>query len=52
MSGAMRPSGSRMAQSYEFFKDLLPPVRWVNAEFRHYPIVLSAVRGAKGAFGE
>jgi hypothetical protein len=30
--------------SYEFFKDLLPPLHWVNAEFRHYPIVLSAPR--------
>src|SRR5690349_20363527 len=31
---AMRqPNGA----SYEFFKDLLPPVRWVTAEFRHYP---------------
>jgi hypothetical protein len=30
--------------SYEFFKDLLPPLYWVNAEFRHYPIVLSAPR--------
>jgi hypothetical protein len=28
--------------SYEFFKDLLPPLRYVNTEFRHYPIVLSA----------
>src|SRR5262249_60242741 len=28
--------------SYEFFKDLLPPVRYVNTAFRHYPIVLSA----------
>jgi hypothetical protein len=38
---AMRqPNGA----SYEFFKDLLPPVRWVNAEFRDYPIVLSAPR--------
>ena len=27
--------------SYEFFKDLLPPLRYVNTEFRHYPIVLS-----------
>src|SRR5437870_3624845 len=26
--------------SYEFFKDLLPPLRYVNTEFRHYPIVL------------
>jgi hypothetical protein len=30
--------------SYEFFADLLPPLRWVNTEFRHYPIVLSAPR--------
>jgi hypothetical protein len=38
---AMRqPNGA----SYEFFKDLLPPLRWVNAEFHHYPIVLSAPR--------
>src|SRR4051812_37757958 len=30
---AMRqPDGA----SYEFFKDLLPPLRWVNTEFRHY----------------
>lgn len=28
--------------SYEFFKELLPPLRYVNAAFRHYPIVLSA----------
>src|SRR5688572_30300678 len=28
--------------SYEFFKDRLPPLRWVNTDFRHYPIVLSA----------
>jgi hypothetical protein len=38
---AMRqPDGA----SYEFFKDLLPPLRWVNTEFRYYPIVLSAPR--------
>jgi len=38
---AMRePNGA----SYEFFKDLLPPLRWVNTDFRHYPIVLSAPR--------
>jgi hypothetical protein len=35
-----QPNGA----SYEFFKGLLPPVRWVNAEFHHYPIVLSAPR--------
>jgi len=28
--------------SYEFFRDLLPPLRYVNTEFRHYPIVLGA----------
>jgi hypothetical protein len=28
--------------SYEFFRGLLPPLRYVNTEFRHYPIVLSA----------
>jgi hypothetical protein len=35
-----QPNGA----SYEFFENLLPPVRWVNTEFRHYPIVLSAPR--------
>jgi hypothetical protein len=41
---AMRqPNGA----SYEFFKDLLPPVRWVNAQFHHYPIVLSAPRALR-----
>ena len=36
---AMRqPNGA----SYEFFKDLLPPPRYVHADFRYYPIVLSA----------
>jgi hypothetical protein len=33
-----QPNGA----SYEFFKDLLPPLRYANTEFRHYPIVLSA----------
>jgi hypothetical protein len=33
-----RPEGP----TYEFFADLLPPLRYVNAEFRHYPLVLSA----------
>lgn len=28
--------------SYEFFEPLLPPPRYVNADFHHYPIVLSA----------
>src|SRR4051794_12797008 len=28
--------------SYEFFKDLMPPLRYANTAFRHYPIVLSA----------
>lgn len=30
--------------SYEFFAGLCPPLRYVNAQFRHYPIVLSAPR--------
>src|SRR4051812_28062599 len=38
-----QPNGA----SYGFFKDLLPPLRWVNAEFHHYPIVLSAPRAAQ-----
>src|SRR3954451_21996162 len=28
--------------SYEFFRGLLPPLRYVDTSFRHYPIVLSA----------
>jgi len=28
--------------SYDFFEKLLPPLRYVNAPFLHYPIVLSA----------
>ena len=28
--------------SYEFFERLLPPLRYVDADFHHYPIVLSA----------
>jgi hypothetical protein len=28
--------------SYEFFEHLLPPPRYVNSDFLHYPIVLSA----------
>ncbi len=39
---AMRQPGG---PTYEFFKDLLPPLRYVNAAFRHYPIVLSAPGG-------
>jgi len=35
---AMRqPNGA----SYEFFEKLLPPLRYVNAAFRYYPIPLS-----------
>jgi hypothetical protein len=30
--------------SYDYFAKLLPPLRYVNAAFRHYPIVLSAPR--------
>jgi hypothetical protein len=33
-----QPNGA----SYEFFEPLLPPLRYVHADFRHYPLVLSA----------
>ncbi|MBL9199886.1 MAG: hypothetical protein JNL39_05225, partial [Opitutaceae bacterium] len=33
-----QPNGA----SYEFLAPLLPPVRYTHADFRHYPIVLSA----------
>ncbi|MSU58799.1 MAG: hypothetical protein EXS35_11635 [Pedosphaera sp.] len=36
---AMRQSNG---PSYEFFEKLLPPLRYVNAEFKYYPIILSA----------
>jgi hypothetical protein len=32
--------------SYEFFKDLLPPLRYANTRFRHYPITLAAPAAA------
>lgn len=28
--------------SFDFFAELLPPLRYVNTDFRHYPIVLGA----------
>ena len=31
--------------SYEFFEKLLPPLRYVDCTFRHYPIALAAPRG-------
>ncbi|MFN7141144.1 MAG: hypothetical protein ACK4UN_17585, partial [Limisphaerales bacterium] len=30
--------------SYEFFEKLIPPPRYVHADFRHYPLVLCAPR--------
>jgi len=30
--------------SYEFFAKAMPPLRYVNAAFRHYPVVLAAPR--------
>ena len=33
-----QPNGA----SYEFFKDILPPPRYVNADFHYYPVILSA----------
>src|SRR5262245_12984051 len=35
-----QPNGA----SYEFFEPLLPPLRYVHADFRYYPLVLSAPR--------
>jgi hypothetical protein len=32
----------RNGASYEFFERLLPPLRYVNADFRYYPLLLSA----------
>ena len=32
----------REGPTYDFFADLLPPLRYVNTDFRHYPIILSA----------
>lgn len=32
--------------SYELFNELLPPLRYVNTAFRHYPLVLSAPQAA------
>ena len=36
---AMRRDGG---PTYEFFRDLLPPLRYCDPDFRHYPILLSA----------
>lgn len=35
--------------SFEFFRDLLPPLRYANTDFRHYPIMLGAPRAAAKA---
>ena len=35
--------------SYEFFEKLLPPIRYVNTTFRHYPIVLGAAGSMRKA---
>ncbi|MEQ1827396.1 MAG: hypothetical protein ABL921_15670 [Pirellula sp.] len=32
----------RNGASYEFFRDLLPPPRYVHADYRYYPLILSA----------
>ena len=36
----------RSGPSYSFFEQLLPPLRYVEASFRHYPIVLAAPFGS------
>jgi hypothetical protein len=38
LAAMQQPNGP----SYEFFEPLLPPARYVNADFRYYPILLSA----------
>jgi hypothetical protein len=35
--------------SYEFFSKLIPPLHYVNTDFKHYPIVLSAPNAMKKA---
>ena len=35
--------------SYEYFEKLLPPLRYVDCAFKHYPIALAAPRGANKA---
>lgn len=40
-----QPNGA----SYEFFASLLPPLRYCNAAFKHYPIVLSPPGGVRKA---
>lgn len=43
--GELAMQGER-EPDYAFFADLLPPLRYVDAVFRHYPIVLSPPGGA------
>ncbi|HSU52546.1 MAG TPA: hypothetical protein VLT36_00645, partial [Candidatus Dormibacteraeota bacterium] len=38
LAAMQQPNGP----SYEFFASLLPPLRYVNTDFRYYPIILSA----------
>src|SRR3989442_12655575 len=45
LAATRQPNGP----SYEFFEKLLPPLRYVNAAFHHYPIVLSAPGSAQKA---
>ncbi len=40
-----QPNGA----SYEFFRDLIPPPRYVHADYRYYPIVLSAPKSLSKA---
>ena len=37
--------------TYEFFADLMPPLRYVNAAFRQYPLVLAAPRNGASTVG-
>ncbi len=41
-----QPNGA----SYEFFAGLIPPLKYVNADFKYYPIILSAPDGEPAKF--
>ncbi|HEY8689597.1 MAG TPA: hypothetical protein VIM07_10215, partial [Chitinophagaceae bacterium] len=46
LAAMQQPNGA----SYEFFANILPPLRYVNAKFHYYPIVLSAPGSLKKAW--
>ena len=44
ISSATRLCDEPGGPSYEFFEKVLPPLRYVDARYKHYPIVLAAPR--------